>query len=108
MLYLFGGDLALPVLFQDAPSEMFWKTDAAKTEPYIRETPHYFSYTEKLDYTPVFIRVKTLLAGELSRGRHSLHWNAKDEQNRKVASGIYFYKLSTSTGHYTAKMMLMK
>ncbi|MDD2332515.1 MAG: FlgD immunoglobulin-like domain containing protein, partial [Candidatus Cloacimonetes bacterium] len=240
------GDMAVLVLFPDAPSEMFWKTDAAKTEPYIRETPHYFSYTEKLDYTPVYIefdpeglpdevgvyingqckgaavvdfdllevnlyddaaksddfeilcyyegkgtksmkgwtifnpeslvfekvplngvnteryiyisftreagspalplttslepnypnpfnpetrisftladpmpvkleiynlkgqRVKTLLAGELSRGRHSLHWNAKDEQNRKVASGIYFYKLSTSTGHYTAKMMLMK
>jgi len=53
-------------------------------------------------------KVKTLANGDFAKGRHAITWNARDERDQKVASGIYFYRLSTPQGKITAKMMLMK
>jgi hypothetical protein len=53
-------------------------------------------------------KVKTLCDLPLSKGKHSLQWNGRDGANRQVASGIYFYRLSTPEGIRTQKMMLMK
>lgn len=52
--------------------------------------------------------VKTLADGILSAGEHRVTWDATDERNNRVASGIYFYRLETS--EYTAlrKMILLK
>ena len=52
--------------------------------------------------------VRTLVAEPQNAGKHSVIWTGTDDQNRPVASGIYYYKLTA--GKYTSskKMVLMK
>ncbi len=53
-------------------------------------------------------KVKTLLADNLEVGKHSITWNGKDDNNKSVSSGIYFYKMRTAQYTSTKKMILMK
>jgi M6 family metalloprotease-like protein len=41
-------------------------------------------------------KVKTLVNDNVDRGNHSVVWNGVDESEKKVASGIYFYKLNVN------------
>jgi uncharacterized delta-60 repeat protein len=41
-------------------------------------------------------RVKTLVCDFLVSGKHTVIWNSKDENDKKVSSGIYLYKLSVN------------
>jgi len=52
--------------------------------------------------------VRQLTDEELTAGEHMVLWDGTDQQNRQVASGIYFYRLKTD--HYTQsrKMILVK
>lgn len=52
--------------------------------------------------------VTSLLNEELTPGYHDISWNGKDTHGRSVSSGIYFYKLKTSSYENTKKMILMK
>ncbi len=52
--------------------------------------------------------VRTLQHGALSAGRHDFVWNGDDQSGRSVASGVYFYKLSTSGKNATRKMLLIR
>jgi len=45
---------------------------------------------------------------ELSAGRHRLNWDGRDTSGRKVASGVYLYRLITSDYSNTRKMLLLK
>ena len=53
-------------------------------------------------------KVKSLVNEQLAAGQHSVTWNGKDDSNKPVSSGIYFYKMRA--GKYTSsrKMILMK
>ena len=53
-------------------------------------------------------KVKQLVSEQLSAGRHSVVWNGKDNNNKSVSSGIYFYKLKTANFEKTRKMILLK
>ncbi len=53
-------------------------------------------------------RVKTLVNDVLNRGNHSVVWNGKDENNRNVSSGVYFYKMTTDNYSAINKMLLVK
>ncbi len=53
-------------------------------------------------------KVKTLVNENKVKGNHSVTWNGKDQSNKKVSSGIYFYKLETANKTLTKKMILMK
>jgi len=53
-------------------------------------------------------KVKTLCNARLGKGKHTIEFNGRDDQNRRVSSGIYFYRLSTPEASFTQKMMLMK
>ncbi|MDD2361286.1 MAG: T9SS type A sorting domain-containing protein [Syntrophaceticus schinkii] len=53
-------------------------------------------------------KITTLFNGEMAKGKHTLQWNGTDAQSRKVASGIYFSRLTTPEGSFSQKMMLMK
>jgi flagellar hook assembly protein FlgD len=53
-------------------------------------------------------KVRQLVCNQLSTGRHSLVWNGKDDNNKLVSSGIYFYKIKAEEFQKTKKMLLMK
>jgi hypothetical protein len=53
-------------------------------------------------------KVKTLVNDEKEPGLHSVVWYGKDDSGRNVASGIYFYRMSTSDYHRTDKMIFLK
>ena len=52
--------------------------------------------------------VKNLIAREMNAGRHSFVWDATNDRNERVASGVYMYVIKA--GEFTAhrKLMLMK
>ncbi len=52
--------------------------------------------------------VRTLADGSFEAGTHSVEWNATDGSGRRVASGIYFYRLISDGLDRTQKMILMK
>ena len=53
-------------------------------------------------------KVKTLLDCYMSPGRSEMLWNSKDDNGKRVSSGVYFYLLQTPTKHLTKKMLLLK
>ncbi|MCK9556885.1 MAG: C25 family cysteine peptidase [Candidatus Cloacimonetes bacterium] len=53
-------------------------------------------------------RVKTLVASVMNPGSHTVAWNGKDNNNRNVSSGVYFYKMKAGKYSHTKKMILMK
>ncbi|MCC7431469.1 T9SS type A sorting domain-containing protein [bacterium] len=52
--------------------------------------------------------VKTLVSGKVEAGTQNVVWDATDFAGNRVASGIYFSKLSTENGSQTKKMLLLK
>ena len=52
--------------------------------------------------------VKTLIDSEMAAGLHSVVWNGKDSNNQAVASGVYFYRISSPNNTQTKRMLLMK
>jgi hypothetical protein len=53
-------------------------------------------------------KVKTLCVADLAAGAHSFTWNGNDQAGKEVSSGLYFYRLHTSEGILSNKMLLMK
>jgi len=53
-------------------------------------------------------KVKTLYSGSADVGDHSIIWEGKDNNDKQVSSGIYFYKLTTNNKELTRKMLMMK
>ncbi|MFA7057509.1 MAG: T9SS type A sorting domain-containing protein, partial [Candidatus Cloacimonadales bacterium] len=53
-------------------------------------------------------KVKTLINDNLISGKHSVVWNGRDNNNKHVASGVYFYRLKSDGNSQTNKMILMK
>ncbi|MBT3756742.1 MAG: T9SS type A sorting domain-containing protein [Candidatus Cloacimonetes bacterium] len=53
-------------------------------------------------------KVKTLVYKQLAVGQYSTIWNGKDDSNKQVSSGVYFYKMRAGTYTSTKKMLLMK
>jgi hypothetical protein len=53
-------------------------------------------------------RVRSLVDGYKSAGFYSIEWSGLDQAGRRVASGVYLYRLSTDYGEKARKMMLLK
>lgn len=54
-------------------------------------------------------RVRTLAAGTaLAAGRHALTWDGRSERGEPLASGTYFYRLSTRFGADSGALTLVK
>jgi len=53
-------------------------------------------------------KVTTLYQGYLATGQHQFRWNGADGNGQGVASGVYFYRLSSDQISLTRKMALMK
>jgi Peptidase family C25/FlgD Ig-like domain/Propeptide_C25 len=52
--------------------------------------------------------VKTLISGDISAGSHNVAWDGTDDLLRPVASGLYFYRLSTGTDSRIRSVVLMR
>jgi len=52
--------------------------------------------------------VNTLLKKYIESGEHKITWDGKDNNNKPVASGIYFYKISVGNEKKDKKMLLLK
>jgi outer membrane protein assembly factor BamB len=53
-------------------------------------------------------KVKELMNSNLDAGYYKVVWNGKDDQNRSVSSGIYFYKMKSEKYVSTGKCILLK
>ena len=53
--------------------------------------------------------VRTLIDGTpVQSGRNEIAWNGCDESGRRVASGVYFYRLTAGSYTETKRMVLVK
>jgi len=52
--------------------------------------------------------VRTLISENMQEGVHFTSWNGKDNSNKSVSSGIYFYKMDSKNYSSVRKMILMK
>ncbi len=53
-------------------------------------------------------RVATLVAGNVTPGRHTVQWNGTDDHGQSLASGVYLCRLSAGDAHETRKVVLLK
>ncbi|MCD6176615.1 MAG: T9SS type A sorting domain-containing protein, partial [Candidatus Cloacimonetes bacterium] len=53
-------------------------------------------------------QVKTLIKGEQIAGSYEVVWNGKDNNEKSVSSGLYFYKLSTKHETIMKKILMLK
>ncbi len=53
-------------------------------------------------------KVKTIARDNFTKGAYSFTWNGDNDQEKSVASGVYFYKLKAGSQSVTRKMVLMK
>ena len=66
------------------------------------------SYVNVSIYNVAGELVKTLFNGPQGKGKNSLIWNAKNNENESVAGGLYIYSVKTDNNIYSKKMMLLK
>jgi hypothetical protein len=53
-------------------------------------------------------RVRTLANGPRETGRYQVAWDGRDASGRRVAAGVYFYRLDADFGSLTNKMTILK
>lgn len=53
-------------------------------------------------------RIRLLESGFRPAGRHAVTWDSRDDQGNPIASGVYFYRLTTPHFHFARKMTLLK
>lgn len=53
-------------------------------------------------------KIKTLANAKFKAGNYQFNWNGQDNSGKKVSSGMYFYRLKTSSTVQTNKMLLLK
>ncbi|HPY95692.1 MAG TPA: chitobiase/beta-hexosaminidase C-terminal domain-containing protein [Candidatus Cloacimonadota bacterium] len=81
--------------------------------PFNPNTTIDFSITKR-DYVNLAIynikgqRIKSLVDGFMPAGTHSVTWDGTNEQGKKLNSGIYLYKITSSNFHDFKKAILLK
>ncbi len=53
-------------------------------------------------------KVRELISGPVSKGRHEVAWNGRDDGGRPVGSGIFLYRLEVGGEIMTRRMVLLK
>jgi hypothetical protein len=66
------------------------------------------SYVKLAIYNASGQGVRTLVDGVRPAGAHQLKWQGRDERDRAVASGLYFYRLQAGESTQIRRMLLLK
>jgi len=103
--------------FDDVPGNPVAPVTASLNQNY----PNPFNPTTNISYElqqtqPVVLQVyntkgqlvKTLVNETQTEGVHNVVWNGDDNSGNSVSSGVYFYKMKSSTFESARKMILMK
>ncbi|MEW6412554.1 MAG: C25 family cysteine peptidase [Candidatus Zixiibacteriota bacterium] len=115
--YAIGRVTFTPTLTTDVEDEIQIPTGFALTQnypnPFNPSTTIEFALPTRSAVTLEVINilgqnVRTLLNESLSAGSHSVNWNGNDKNGAAVASGVYFYRLTTETDSAVRKMILAK
>ena len=53
-------------------------------------------------------KIKTITNENFQKGYHEVYWNGKDENDKSVSSGIYFYKMETDNFSEVKKAIFLK
>ena len=59
-------------------------------------------------YDTVGRKIKSLFNGYQDKGYKSITWNATNDGNESVTSGVYLYKIESGKLQQTKKMLLVK
>jgi endo-1,4-beta-xylanase len=59
-------------------------------------------------YSILGTKIRTLVDATQAAGEHTVVWDAKDDHDNNVASGIYFYRLGMENSLLSRKMMLLR
>jgi flagellar hook assembly protein FlgD len=52
--------------------------------------------------------IRTLLDEPRGEGRHRIVWDGRDDTGRRMASGVYFYRLQSGSVDETHRMVLVR
>ena len=95
-------ELAKVALYQNYPN------------PFNPQTTISFSVAQTLSFVNLEIfnikgqKVKTLIDEKLPAGTHQVVWDGKDDNNKSVSSGIYFYRINSGDFTDTKKCIILK
>jgi hypothetical protein len=64
------------------------------------------AWTELAVYTPSGRRVRSLIRGPRAAGGQAVEWDGRDSANRRVAAGVYFYRLRASGNVLSRKLVV--
>jgi hypothetical protein len=53
-------------------------------------------------------KVATLIDEKKTPGSYVVHWDGRDDEDRRVGSGIFIYRIKAGTFHSTRKMVILK
>jgi flagellar hook assembly protein FlgD len=53
-------------------------------------------------------KVRTLVSSLENAGEHSVVWDGRDDRDKIVASGVYFYRLEAGDWKTQKKMVLLR
>jgi flagellar hook assembly protein FlgD len=53
-------------------------------------------------------RVRLMQSRALATGEHLLHWDGRDDQHSRVASGVYFVRMNTLGSSLTRRVTLLR
>ena len=68
-----------------------------------------YAQTVKVDiYNLKGQKVRQLTDDFLEAGSHEFTWDGKDDNRKAVATGTYFYQITTDEKQYTKKMLMLK
>lgn len=109
--YEFGADPYVGIINDQLPVTDYQLTNFPN--PFNPETKIVFDLPESGQVKLVIYnikgqKVKTLLDCYMSPGRSEMLWNSKDDNGKRVSSGVYFYRLQTPNKILTKKMLLLR
>jgi hypothetical protein len=53
-------------------------------------------------------KVRELVSGQMSAGRHSVVWDGRDDAGQTVSSGVYLYRLEAGGKSEARRMLLVR